>query len=136
MAIRELLPAGACVRRDRGQGLYIAPVRIESAHFTSEPAGALWRVYPAEALLCLFEAGEPSSPLERSMARFRGLPIERESLSLFAAAAKLIEAPEPARAQALDRAIRRRAALAMRTGGGGGLYACAAALNKVEVDAL
>ena len=131
-APRAYLPASVNARRDRGEGLFVARERVESPYFTCVPVGGLWRLTPTETLLREYEKEAPQSALSRTFLRFRGLPVERESLSLFCEAAKLLEAPERARLAALDKALRQRAAVCLRTGGGGGLYACATMLDFIK----
>ena len=131
-APRAYLPAGTNARRDRGEGLFVIRERVESPYFTCAPAGDVWRLTPTEALLREYEGGAPQSALSRTFQRFRDLVVEKESLSLFCEAAKLLEAPERARLAALDRALRQRAAACLRTGGGGGLYACAVMLDHLK----
>ena len=131
-APRAYLPAGTNARRDRGEGLFVARERVESPYFTCTPAGDVWRLTPTEALLREYEGEAPQSALSRTFLRFRGLVVEKESLSLFCEAAKLLEAPERARLAALERALRQRAAACLRTGGGGGLYACAVMLDHLK----
>ena len=134
-APRAYLPAGVNARRDRGEGLFVARERVESPYFTCVPVGGLWRLTPTETLLREYDEKEaPQSALSRTFLRFRGLPVEKESLSLFCEAAKLLEAPERARLVVLDKALRQRAAVCLRTGGGGGLYACAMMLDHLKGD--
>ena len=126
---RAYLPPGLNVRRDRGGGLFITREAVQSPWFACERAGDVWRLTPTEALLREYEEEAPQSALSRTFRRFRGLPVEKESLSIFCEAAKLLEAPERARLTALGKALRQRAAVCLRTGGGGGLYACAMILD-------
>ena len=106
-AIRALLPEGARVRRDRGPGIFVSKQPVESPHFRSEPHGNLWRLFPAQRLFDEFERDDPDGALTRSLERFRGIPADEASAALFSEALKLSEAPEPARIEALDRAIAR-----------------------------
>ena len=133
-APRACLPPGVNARRDRGEGLFVVRERVESPYFACAPAGDVWRLTPTEALLREYELEAPQSALSRTFLRFRGLPVEKESVSLFCEAAKLLEAPERARIVALDRTLRQRAAVCLRTGGGGGLYACAMMLDHLKGD--
>lgn len=130
-APRAYLPAGVNARRDRGEGLFVAREKVESPYFTCVPLGGVWRLTPTEALLREYEKDAPQDALARTFWRFRGLPVEAESVSLFCTAAKLAEAPERARIASLDKALRQRAAVCLREGGGGGLYACAMMLNWI-----
>ena len=129
---RAYLPPGANARRDRGGGLFILRHALDSPWFSCESAGGIWRLAPTAALVREYERPEPANAFARTFLRFRGLPVEAESLSLFCEAAKLAEAPEGTRIAALDKAVRQRAATCLRKGGGGGgLYACATMLNLI-----
>lgn len=130
-APRAYLPPGVDARRDRGEGLFVAREAVQSPYFACERAGGLWRLTPTQALLREYEQEAPQSALARTFLRFRGLDVEAESIALFCGAAKLLEAPERARLAALDKALRQRAAACLRTGGGGGLYACAAMMDMI-----
>ena len=130
-APRAYLPAGLDARRDRGEGLFVAREWVESPYFACARAGGLWRLTPTQALLREYEKAEPKDALSRTFLRFRGLPVEQESVFLFCEAAKIAEVPECGRLAALNRALRQRAAVCLREGGGGGLYACAAMLYQI-----
>jgi len=130
-AIRKYLPEGIQVKRDRGPGLFVSREAVESPLFRSEPLGEVWRVFPTQLLIEEFERADPGDALTRSLARFRGAPADGASIALFCEAAKLVEAPDGSRIKSLDRAIRQRAAACLRSGGGGGLFACAAVFNKI-----
>lgn len=129
--VRAYLPPNAHVKRDRGNGLFIAQEIIHSPYFLSKPIEGGWRLYPTSALIGEFEIPEPKDTLCRTLLRFRGLAPGEAETALFCLAAKLLESPEPSRVRALDKAIRQRAAVCMRSGGGGGLYACAMLLNCI-----
>ena len=128
---RAYLPSGLNARRDRGEGLFITREAVQSPWFACERAGGVWRLWPTAALVAQYERTEPPDALSRTFLRFRGLPVEAESLALFCEGAKLAEAPEKARSAALDKAVRQRAAVCMRLGGGGGLFACTILLNLI-----
>ena len=129
---RSYLPPGLDARRDRGSGLFVARERVESPWFSCERTGDVWRLLPTQALLREYERLEPADALSRTFLRFRGLRVEAEGLALFCEAAKLAEAPEKARLAALERTVRQRAAVCLRAGGGGGLYACAAMMSHIK----
>ena len=57
-----------------------------------------------------------------SLRRFSGLPIDPENMKLFALIARRLDGDGIV---PMEKLLRRRAALCLRTGGGGGLYACA-----------
>lgn len=128
---RAYLPPGLSARRDRGAGLFIAREAVKSPWFSCERAGTAWRLTPTQALVREYERNEPADALARTFLRFRCLPVEAESLALFCEAAKLAEAPEKARLAALEKAVRRQAAVCLRRGGGGGLYACSTMLSYI-----
>ena len=129
--VRAYLPPNAHVKRDRGSGLYISKQAIHSPYFLSEPIEGGWRLYPTLALIGEFEHSQPRDTLCETLLRFRGLAPGDAEMALFCLAAKLLESPEPSRVRALDKAIRQRTAACMRSGGGGGLYACAILLNCI-----
>lgn len=133
---RRFLPEGARAKRDRGAGLYVSDAPVDSPFFDCRPLKRGWRLLPAPELLGALEAeaGEPSGALLRSLARFRGMAAEPESIALFCEGAKLLEAPEPSRMDAWDMRLRRRAAVCLRAGGGGGLYACALLQKELFSD--
>ena len=128
---RAYLPPGLNAQRDRGGGLFITREAVQSPWFVCERAGEVWRLWPTAALVAQYERAEAPDALARTFLRFRGLPIEAESLALFCEGTKLAEAPEKARIAALNKAVRQRAAVCMRLGGGGGLFACAILLNSI-----
>ena len=128
---RAYLPPGLNAQRDRGGGLFITREAVQSPWFACERAGEVWRLWPTAALVAQYERAEAPDALARTFLRFRGLPIEAESLALFCEGTKLAEAPEKARIAALNKAVRQRAAVCMRLGGGGGLFACAILLNLI-----
>ena len=128
---RAYLPPGLNAQRDRGGGLFITREAVQSPWFACERAGEVWRLWPTAALVAQYERVEPPDALSRTFLRFRGLPDEAESRVLFCEGAKLAETPEKARIAALNKAVRQRAAVCMRLGGGGGLFACAILLNLI-----
>lgn len=136
-----LLPEGAFLRRDRGAALYVtdAPRRggtadWRSAGFLCREAGGLLRLTPDDRWLRRLEAlyPEPPDPLCAALKRFSG-PVDPEVLRLFARGVKPLDggADDPL----YDRALRRRAALCLRTHDpGGGLYACALLNHLIEKE--
>lgn len=132
--LRPLLPERAFLKRDRGDALLIsnAPALGFSPENLPgcivEMRGMLLCVLPDAQWVADFEATVPEPPdhLRRSLLRFRGVEADLDNLHLFARIAKLMDArPSPGEIEACDRALRNRAALALRGGCGGGLYACA-----------
>ena len=130
-AVASQLPPGVSIKRDRGDALYItnAPAKGWNGDITGFDAvinGAMARIYPAGSTMekCDFEP----DTLANELARFRG--ASRESMLLFCACMKCVEAPDAAVYEKCDRAVRQAAARALRTGGGEGLYYCALALAE------
>ena len=134
--MRAALPPGAFLRRDRGEALFISnapalegcPASVPG--FLVERQAGLMRILPDAGWIGRLESQHPAPPdfLCASLLRFRGAAIDEPNLRLFALGAKLVDAgPAASGAQiaAYDRCLRQRAALALRGGCGGGLYACA-----------
>lgn len=140
--LRAALPERAFLRRDRGEALFIsnAPAMgfqgsaIEGFELRIE--GKLMRILPDEGWLRRAEDAPPPDFFAESLLRFRGQEIGRGALLLFAQGLKLLDgdvcAPE-SEISAFDRALRQRAALALRGGcGGGGLYALAILNHQIS----
>ena len=132
--LRPLLPERAFLKRDRGDALLISnapafgctPERLPGC--IVENRGMLLCILPDAQWIAEYEAAIPEPPdhLSRTLLRFRGVEADLDNLRLFAWCAKLMDAqPSPGEIEACDRALRNRAALALRGGCGGGLYACA-----------
>lgn len=132
--LRPLLPERAFLKRDRGDALLITnapvfgctPERLPGC--IVENRGMLLCILPDAQWIAEYEAAIPEPPdhLSHSLLRFRGVEADIDNLHLFARIAKLLDAqPSPGEIEACDRALRNRAALALRGGCGGGLYACA-----------
>ncbi len=132
--LRPLLPERAFLKRDRGDALLItnapalgfSPERLPGC--IVEMRGMLLCILPDAQWVADFEARIPEPPdqLSRTLLRFRGAEADTDNLHLFARIAKLMDAqPSLGEIGACDRALRNRAALALRGGCGGGLYACA-----------
>lgn len=141
MTLRERaaggLPEGAFLRRDRGRALYItnAPAIGEIGDMPglrAEVCGGLAHIYVEPGALedIAGEMGFSEDRLARELAGFRG--GSEGAAELFAEAAKALEAPAGADADGLDRRIRQAAAVALREGGGEGLYFCALALAELK----
>lgn len=150
-AAADVLPAEAFLRWDRGDALFVtdAPRRrpdvdwakaLRGAGFECQMRGGLLALTPGAAWLARLEAARPEPPdaLCADLRRFRGLPVEPESLRLFAFGARCLEAHEGA--DAYDKMLRRRAAECLRLNAmnpnepqrGGGLYACALLNHEME----
>ena len=132
--LRPLLPERAFLKRDRGDALLITnapvfgctPERLPGC--IVENRGMLLCILPDAQWIAEYEAAIPEPPdhLSRTLLFFRGVEADIDNLQLFARIAKLMDAqPSPGEIEACDRALRNRAALALRGGCGGGLYACA-----------
>ena len=132
--LKSLLPERAFLKRDRGDALLVtnapafgfSPGQLPGC--IVETRGMLLCILPDAQWVADFEATIPEPPdfLSRSLMRFRGIAADMDNLRLFARLAKLMDAqPSPGEIEACDRALRNRAALALRGGCGGGLYACA-----------
>jgi hypothetical protein len=144
MTIREMvagfIPDGAFLRRDRGRGLYVtdAPARggmAVPAGFRVESDGRLAHIYiddrAMEEIAGRLELS--SDALSEELERFRG--GSREAAELFSDILKALEAPGGADIAGLDRRVRQAAAVALRAGGGEGLYYCARALAELKNNA-
>lgn len=141
--IRAKLPTKAFLLIDRGDALFVSNAPI----FTPElPVVSGFSVYrsgrniaflPDESWMIRLERrmSEPPDELSRTLMRFRGEKIENDALKLYAQALKIAEGDTKAKTreiEALERNIRQRAALALRNGGGGGLYGVAVALAQLK----
>lgn len=135
-ALRALLPPRAFLKRDRGDALLVTNAPAFDPALAALPGFILFRRGALIFLLpdaswtarCERRAPEPPDDLSASLLRFRGQTPDLENLKLFARGAKLLDAGAAAtgaEADAYDRALRQRAACALRGGCGGGLYACA-----------
>ena len=149
--VAGILPEGAFLKRDRGNGLFVtdAPRRcprmnwsalLAEADFYCTGTDGLLRLWPGEIWLTRLEAAWPEPPddLCRSLLRYRGRSPDGESLRLFAMGLRCLDG-EP-EAERFDRTLRQRTAVCLRlerNAGmapegrspspppGGGLYACA-----------
>ena len=142
-AARAALPPRAFLRRDRGEALFVTnapafdPALREIPGFTAERRGGLMYLLPDASWVVRWERRFPEPPddLCAGFARFRGIAPDRENLLLFARGAKLLDArADFAEIAAYDRAVRQRAALALRGGCGGGLYAAALMDHQLNIN--
>ena len=133
-AARAALPPRAFLRRDRGDALFVTnapafdPALWEVPGFIAQRRGGLMILLPDAGWIARWERRFPEPPddLCAKLQRFRGAEPNGESLLLFAWGAKLLDGgATPSDIAAYDRALRQRAALALRGGCGGGLYAAA-----------
>ena len=126
--VRAALPARAFLRRDRGDALYITDAPRhgfagEIAGLRAETEGGIARLYLKEEILNACDL--PADEFALSLSRFQNAPATGEALALFTEGMKLLEVPNEVGYRAYDKKIRQAAAVALRTGEGGGLYACA-----------
>lgn len=141
-ALRASLPPRAMLKRDRGDALFITnapeidPSLRAISGFVLLRRGGLWAVLPDESWIARMErrAAEPPNLLCAQLLRFRGEVPDLENLKLFVRGAKLLDERRPplADVRAYDRALRQQAALALRGGCGGGLYAAALLLHRLS----
>lgn len=137
-AIRAKLPPKAFLLIDRGNALFVSNAPIFSPEM---PVAAGFKVYrsgrnicflPDESWLIRLErrTAEPPDELSRTLMRFRGETIGNEALEMYAQALKLAEGDTKSKSreiEAFETALRKKAAVALRNGGGGGLYGLAVA---------
>ncbi len=127
------LPPGAFLRRDRGEALYVtnAPLKGWEGQlegFTVEISGGIAKLSPDIAAMEAFTAAPDA--LATELKRFGG--AARQQLPMFIQCLKCLEAPDEKDLAKCDKALRQRAAVALRSGGGEGLYQCALVLAEVR----
>jgi len=130
-----ILPQRAFLRRDRGNALYIsnAPrfdskadwsMRCAEAGFYAKEENGLLRLWPSESwlkrLVSQFEV--PPDFLCSTLERFKDLPADEASLTLFALGIRRLDGDNSI--VDYEKRLRQQAAVSLRTKGGGGLYAC------------
>lgn len=94
-------------------------------------------ILPGDAWILRLEEVDPTDDFSRSLMRFRGQAPDQENRRIFAQGLKLLEQAKNAPAAEIrgyDRALRQRAAVALRGGCGGGLYA--AALIRTQLPSI
>lgn len=134
--LRAALPPCAFLRRDRGEYLFVsnAPAFADDlptiSGFFFDRRGPLLTILPDESWAReLEDCHDAPDHLAASLRRFRGERIDRDALLLLAQGFKIADMGSSASESdifAYDRALRRRAALALRGACcGGGLYAAA-----------
>ena len=124
-AATATLPAGAFLRRDRGDALFVtdAPrvdpradwaLRLAGAGFLCAARDGLLRLWPDAGWLTRLEQACPDPPddLCRSLLRFRGLSPDGAGLKLFALGLRCLDGGEGA--ARFDRLLRQRAAQCLR----------------------
>ena len=144
MTIRDMvagfIPRGAFLRRDRGRALYVTDAPAKGglgcmARFFAETDGVIAHIYivPQTMEDIAGELELSDDALSEELKRFRG--GSPEAAALFSDILKDLEAPAGADITGLDRRLRQAAAVALRAGGGQGLYFCARALAKLKKTA-
>ena len=133
-AARAALPPRAFLHRDRGEALFVTnapafdPALRDIPGFTAERRGTLMYLLPDAGWIARWERRDPEPPddLCDKLLRFRGEAPDRENTLLIARGLKLLDGgATPEDIAAYDRILRQRAAVALRGGCGGGLYAMA-----------
>ena len=128
------LPQRAFLRRDRGDHLFVSnapafgPMPPEIPGFHIRPDGKLAHISPDISWAIQLEAqfSDPPDHFSASLMRFRNQPPTDAAMQLFIRGAKLLDAKSPdADIDLFDRAVRKHAAYALRSGFGGGCYALA-----------
>lgn len=138
--LNSLLPEKAFLRRDRGDALFISnapafdPGLRELPGFHAEIQGKLMRILPDVSWIERIEEPDSGDHFSSTLLRFRGQEPDIANLKLFALGVKLLEEPSAmtwSDGIAYDRMLRQRAAVALRGGCGGALYACALLNSKI-----
>lgn len=133
-AASTLLPEKAFLRRDRQDGLFVTnacrlvPERdwilaFTRSRFIVRESGGVLRLWPDASWFFQLEKtfSEPPDHLSRTLFRFAGIPPSPESIALFALGVRILDG-DPI--HDYENRLRRRAAVALRSASGGGLYAC------------
>ena len=131
---------GAFLRRARGDALFVSDAarktpdttalesELSKYFYTARVEKNLLHISPAPEKVRAFEAfSSPEiTPFLRGFTAFRGRETDEGAAILFSEGIKLCaESSGAAAISAYEKRVRQRAALALRTGGGGGLFACA-----------
>lgn len=139
--VRSFLPERAFLNRDRGDWALVTNAPVFDSALETVPGFICMRrekllfLLPDESWVESCERGESADFLCQSLACFRGQKPDMENMKLFAEGAKLLDSgsvPE-AEIEAYDKKLRRRAALALRGGCGGALYACALLNAQIQI---
>jgi len=135
--IGRILPDNAFLRIDRtGRALYAiaaddaAISALRQAGWICEPAGRIWLIAPGLDHLTRMRNDVLPHP---QWEIFADRPTDPAILPLFAAMLRALELPPPPSAlDKLDKQLRQSAAIALRTGSGGGLELCSALFTKIK----
>ena len=139
-AVRACLPERAFLRRDRGDAFLISnapafdPELRAIPGFSTEIQGTVLRICPDESWIAIAEAQyPPPDHFCASLARFRDKETDTGNMLIFICCAKLLDAGKAAADEeriSCERMLRRQAAIALRGGCGGGLYAAAILMHQ------
>lgn len=136
----DITAPGAFLRRARGDALFVSDAirktpdaaAIESElnryFYTARIEKNLLHISPAPAKVRAFEdfSSPEITPFLRGFTAFRGRESDEATIMLFSEGIKICaESSGAAAIAAYEKRVRQQAALALRTGGGGGLFACA-----------
>ena len=138
--------SGAFLRWARGSGLFAtnAPQRLgdpaplaealRAAGWTARTTGGLMRIaLSPERVRALEEACAGTGSLARGLERLRGREVCEEDIECVHDCVKLLALGSgPLEVESCEKRVRQRAALALRTGGGGGLYAGACMIDIMK----
>ena len=131
---------GAFLRWARGDALFVSDAvrktpdaaaiegALKSCFYTAHVEKNLLHISPAPAKVHAFEEFSlpEITPFLRGFTSFRGRAADETTALLFSEGIKLCAVRSGAAAiAAYEKRVRQQAALALRTGGGGGLFACA-----------
>lgn len=136
-AARAALPPRAFLRLDRGDFLLVTnagafdPALREIPGFIVRRRGALMYLLPDAHWIDRLERrpAAQAGMLCTQLAQFRGVRPDLDNLKLFARCVRMLDSGRATEAAACERLVRQRAAVALRGGCGGGLYACARLLQ-------
>lgn len=136
----DIAAPDAFLRWARGDALFVSDAvrktpdtaavesELKQYFYTSRIEKNLLHISPAPVKVCAFEAFSfpEITPFLRGFTAFRGREPDETTIMLFSEGLKLCAVRSGAAAVAnYEKRVRQRAALALRTGGGGGLFACA-----------
>ena len=135
--IAALLPPKTFLRIDRtGRALYAAAIddemllHLRESGWVCTPAGSICLIAPGAAHLEALRAHAAPSP---QWQRFAALPADEALLPLLTALLRAAELPPPTAVIAqLEKQLRQAAAVALRTGAGGGLELCETLLQQIK----
>lgn len=135
--IAALLPPNAFLRTDRTErALYAAAMddaaaaRLQAAGWTCTPAGRIWLIAPGTAQLQALRALADPSPQWQI---FADRPADERILPLLCAVLRALDMPPtPPAYRKTEKLLRQTTAVALRTGGGGGLELCETLFRKIN----